>query len=345
MFLSLLVLSSLFGFRDPIVKKQLLRFILGWMIFVVFSKMSLNSLKNNAFVLYILTVLLLIVTLFSPPIRHVHRWANIPLTGIKIQISEFAKLSCIIAFSSLLATYRQTLSSKAFFIKTIAFLALPCALIIKQPDLGSALILFSIIMGMGFYHKIYPRGMKFIKGMLIIIAIPIFTIFIGIIKYEDARPFLKTVFKEYQCNRLNPDSYHQRCNKIAIALGKTTGLGWSKGSFASNKWLPEAHTDSIFAAFVEEFGFMGGSFVILLFLAILYRICHITEYARNIFAQSICCGIALYFAIHVIGNIAMMLSLIPMSGIPLPLMSYGGSSIFTAMGALGIVQNIYAKRL
>ena len=158
------------------------------------------------------------------------------------------------------------------------------------------------------------------------------------------RPLFTTFMKEYQYERLNPNSYHQKAAQIAIAVGGLTGTGWGKSEFAGRKWLPMAHTDSVFAAIGEEFGFMGLVFLLFLFYALIYCSFQVAAVARDPFGRLLAAGLAAYLAMHVLVNIAMMCALLPISGVPLIFVTYGGSSLLTTMAALGLLQSIYSRR-
>ena len=150
--------------------------------------------------------------------------------------------------------------------------------------------------------------------------------------------------KEYQYERLNPNTYHQRAAAIAIAIGGITGKGWRQSDFAARKWLPASHTDSVFAAYGEEFGLLGVIFLLLLFYVLIYVNAQVAVVARDPFGRLLAVGLSVYLGVHVLANIAMMCSLLPISGVPLILISYGGSSLLTTMAALGLLQSIYSRR-
>jgi rod shape determining protein RodA len=150
--------------------------------------------------------------------------------------------------------------------------------------------------------------------------------------------------KEYQYNRLDPNTYHQKASQISIAIGGVTGSGWHKSEFSSRKWLPAAHTDSVFAAFGEEFGLIGVIILLLLFYYLIYLSFQVVGFSKDYFGKLLASGIAVYLAMHIIVNIAMMCGFLPISGVPLLLISYGGSSVVATMAALGILQSIYTRR-
>ena len=179
-------------------------------------------------------------------------------------------------------------------------------------------------------------------GIFVLCIVALF--FLGMVSHEKMRPYFTTFMKEYQYERLNPETYHQKAAQIAIAVGGITGTGWHSSEFAGKKWLPYAHTDSVFAAFGEEFGFIGLTFLLFLFYALIYFSFQVAAVARDPFGRLLAAGLAAYLAMHVLVNSAMMCALLPISGVPLLLVTYGGSSVLTTMTALGLLQSIYSRR-
>ena len=157
-------------------------------------------------------------------------------------------------------------------------------------------------------------------------------------------PYVTKVIKEYQYERLNPHTYHQKASQTAISLGGVTGSGFRNSEFTGHQWLPAAHTDSVFAAYAEEFGLIGVSILLLLFFGLLYFSFQVTAVAKDRFGRLLSAGITVYLAMHMIVNIGMMCGFLPITGVPLVLITYGGSSILSTMAALGIVQSIYSRR-
>jgi len=169
-------------------------------------------------------------------------------------------------------------------------------------------------------------------------------IFSEIISHEKMKPFFTTFLKEYQYERLNPNTYHQRAAQTSIAIGGFKGSGWKKSEFSSQKWLPAAHTDSVFASFGEEFGIISLIFLLFIFYLLIHISFQVVSKAKDYYARLLASGIGVYLAMHIIVNIAMMCGFLPISGVPLILISYGGNSILTTMAALGILQSIYSRR-
>ncbi len=352
MAISLLVISSMTidasewessYFWTPLVKSQMRWFCLGWVVFFVFAFFDYRKLRDWSVFLYLGTIFLLVGLFFVSPIQNVHRWYRIP--GIaNYQPSELAKLVVVIALGWFLerrGRFVGTLKS-AFQMGIIA--GIPFLLILKQPDLGTALVLYPISLCMGYLAGVHKK----VLHSLIAIGMVSFgfaaLVFLGVLSHQKMQPFFTKFMKEYQYDRLNPNTYHQKAAQTAIAIGGSTGTGWHKSEFSGRKWLPAAHTDSVFAAFGEEFGFVGLTFLLFLFYALIYCSFQVAVVARDAFGRLLAAGLAAYLAMHVLINIAMMCALLPISGVPLVFVTYGGSSLLTTMAALGLLQSIYSRR-
>lgn len=352
MLVSLLVLSTAQNgvdavyedtFFTPLVKQQLRAFALGWGIFLFLVGFDYNKLREWAWVLYVLAVMALVGLFFAGSIAGVHRWYRIPGLGMGFQPSEFAKLTTVITLSWFLerrAPLADRLST-AFFSGIIVLI--PFFLILKQPDLGSAIVLFPITVVMFYFGDINRwvlRLMNVVGGCLLGLVL---LIFIGVVSHEEARPIATRFLKGYQYERLKPD-HHQKAAMTAIALGGVGGTGWRKSEYASGGWLPMPHTDSVFPTFGEEHGFVGLVCLMALFYALLYFSFQVTAVAKDHFGRLLAAGVAVYLAMHIVVNTGMMSGLLPITGVPLVLVTYGGSSVLATMAALGILQSIYSRR-
>lgn len=349
MVISLLVISSMTVseegplFWTPLVKSQVRWFCLGWTVFFLCASFDYRNLRDWSLFLYILAILLLIGLFFVSPIQNVHRWYRLP--GIaSFQPSEQAKLIVVVFLSWFLERRSASIHHLSTALQMGIIVGIPFFLILKQPDLGTALILYPIALVMGYFADVH-RGLLRLMSFLGIFVLSLVTLlFLGVLDHEEMRPVFTTVLKEYQYERLNPNTYHQKASQIAIAIGGLTGAGWQKGEFSGKKWLPAAHTDSVFAAFGEEFGFVGLATLLLLFYALIYLSFQAAVSARDLFGRYLAAGLAVYLAMHVLINIGMMCALLPISGVPLLFVTYGGSSILTTMAALGLLQSIYSRR-
>ncbi|ADI37677.1 Septum-peptidoglycan biosynthetic protein [Waddlia chondrophila 2032/99] len=331
-------------FLTPLVKSQIKWFAIGWGVFSFFSAFDYNKLREWTWFLYALVLIALLGLFFTKSIVGVNRWYRIPLLGVSIQPSEYAKLVVIIALSWFLERSKQQSHRFGTVVKSAMIVGIPFLLIFKQPDLGTALVLFPITLVMFYFGDIHPvvvNTMKWVGGsVLLLVAL----IFLGVIPHEDLRPIATKFLKEYQFDRLDPNTHHQRVAATAIAVGGVSGTGWGKSEFTGRGWLPAPYTDSVFPAFVEEFGLIGLVFLLVLFYLLIYFSFQVTSVAKDHFGRLLSAGVAVYLAMHILMNIGMMTGFLPITGVPLILVTYGGSSILSTMTALGILQSIYSRR-
>jgi len=331
-------------FLTPLVRSQVKWIVIGWGVFLFFAAFDYNKLREWTWILYVLVLLALLGLFFTKSIVGVNRWYRIPFLGVSIQPSEYAKLVVIIALSWFLERNKQQSQEWGTVFKASIIVGIPFLLIFKQPDLGTALVLFPITLVMFYFGDVHPtvvNTMKWVGGaILVLVAL----IFLGVIPHEDLRPIATKVLKEYQFDRLDPDTHHQRVAATAIAVGGVTGTGWGKSEFTGGGWLPAPYTDSVFPAFAEEFGLIGLVFLLALFYLLIYFSFQVTSVAKDHFGRLLSAGVAVYLAMHILMNIGMMTGFLPITGVPLILVTYGGSSILSTMTALGILQSIYSRR-
>jgi rod shape determining protein RodA len=353
MFISLLVISSQSipsheqteeVFLTPLVKTQIQWFLIGSLVYLFCAGFDYNKLREWTWILYALMIISLIGLFFTDSIQRVHRWYRVPILNASFQPSECAKFIVVVTLSWYLERKRGVSDywSTAFYAGIIV--GIPFLLILKQPDLGTALVLFPITLVMFYFGDLRPSIIKWLSiiagSALILVAV----IFLGILPHESIRPYATTVLKEYQFDRLNPTTHHQKAASTAIALGGITGTGWHKGEFSGRGWLPAPYTDSVFPSFGEEFGFIGLLLMMILYYALIYFSFQVTAVAKDPFGRLLSAGVTVYLAMHILVNIGMMCGFLPITGVPLILVTYGGSSVLSTMMALGILQSIYSRR-
>ncbi|MEG1542537.1 MAG: FtsW/RodA/SpoVE family cell cycle protein [Victivallaceae bacterium] len=332
-------------FFTPKSLMQLRHFILGWGIFCFFAVIDYNSLRNWALPIYIITIISLIGLFFTPAVQSVHRWYRLPLIGLSVQPSEYAKLVIVIMLSFFLDNKKYVISSWLTAGWAFIIVCIPFYLILKEPDLGTALILWLNALVVFYLAKIKPLLIRILSCLGIVSACVLLTVFLGVLPFDKVKPSALKILKEYQYERLNPDNHHQRASVTSIGIGGFSGQGWRSGEFAGRGWLPYSYTDSVFSAFGEEFGFIGLLFLISLFYGLIYFGYKTTMVAKDDFGKLLSAGITVYITMHVLINISMMCGCLPITGVPLILVSYGGSSVVATMSALGILQSIYSRRL
>jgi len=327
-----------------IYKRQVLWCFIGLVFFLVISGSNYRRLWDWTYILYgvVLGFLLLVFILGSIRLG-AQRWLR--FAWFNFQPSEFAKLVTVIFLAKYFSRKSASdinLSSNSFgivrgLLLPFAFVAIPIVLIMEQPDLGSAMMIFALFVAM-----LYAAGvkLKYILTFMIMGILPL--------------PFLWNFLRDYQKERLmvflNPNidplgaGYTIIQSKIAIGSGNFFGKGWLAGTQSQLRFLPESHTDFIFATFTEEWGLLGAGVLIILYYLLIRQGFIIAQRTQDSFGRLLALGISLMLSIQVSVNIAMTLGLAPVVGIPLPLMSYGGSSVVITFTALGILVNIDKRR-
>ena len=313
-------------------QSHLYRFSIFFLLFIIISFFKIQFWYKSAYLFYfIVLVLLLAVHLFGITAAGSKRWINLFI--INFQPSELMKISLIV----FLARYYNKIPTqnvnniKYIFIPFLSFMV-PVFLVASQPDLGTAVLI--AITGL---IVIWLTGFK-IKYFLYTLFLTICLIPVGI-------SFLKSYQKSRILTFLNPErdplgaGYQILQSKIAVGSGGIFGKGFLLGSQSYLDYLPEKHTDFIFTLFSEEFGFIGSIILLTIYALIIYRITIIGYQSKNNFARLFCFGFAAAFFVYVTVNMAMVLGLLPIVGAPLPIMSYGGSSMLSIMIGLGIVMS------
>lgn len=324
-----LSLLTLFSIDPSYFNNQIIFLVFGIFLLVFFSWLPLEILLSFKNIIYLFCIAGLILTfIIGENIRGSTRWIN--LNFVSLQFSEISKPFFVIILS---AVFHEALNRKYKLLKLV-LLSLPFIfLIFKQPDLGNVLVYLFITVGILILNKYF----KFIFIVLAILII--------------SGPFLFGQLAPYQKNRittfLNPNidsqgiGYNAIQSTLSVGSGEIFGKGLGKGTQSRLLYLPERHTDFIFASFAEEFGFIGSIILICSFIYLLIRILKIAEKTNNQVKENICIGIFCLLSIQFFINIGMNIGIIPITGITLPLISYGGSSLISTLICLGIIQRIH----
>lgn len=332
---SMFVLYSSSGQNVDLMWRQAIRFALAFVLMVGLAQIHPDILKRWVMWVYVAGVILLIgVILFGDVGKGAQRWLNLGL--FRFQPSEMMKLAVPMMVAWYLSEHSLPPRGKHIFFAFLIIIT-PVLLIAKQPDLGTALL----IAGAGFF-------VLFFAG----ISWRLIASIVGI--GAACAPVAWYLMHDYQRQRvltlLNPESdplgsgYHIIQSKIAIGSGGLFGKGWLNGSQSQLNFLPERSTDFIFAAFSEEFGLLGVLFLLMVYLFILVRGILIAAHAQDTFTRLVAGGLTMTFFTYVFVNIGMVIGLLPVVGVPLPLISYGGTSIVTIMASFGILMAIQTNR-
>ena len=279
-------------------------------------------------------ILLILVMLVGQTALGAQRW--IALGPISIQPSEFSKLIMIIALAAMIEK-RGKIQSLSDVAPVAGYVLVPFLLVLKQPDLGTSLVFLAIFFGMVFVAGIRLRILAGIFG-LGLAALPVLWHFL-----KDYQKMRIMVFMDPNVDPLGA-GYHIIQSKIAIGSGLLFGKGLFGGTQSQLNFLPENHTDFIFSVVGEELGFVGCAVLLLLYLIVLWRGIKIAQDASDTFGRLLAVGITSMIAFHVLVNVGMTMGIMPVTGIPLPLMSYGVSSLTTNVMAIAILLNIQLRR-
>lgn len=319
------------------VQRQGLFAVLNVAVAVFCMNFDYKMLQRYGKKLYIFNLVLLgAVMLAGHSALGAQRW--IQMGPITIQPSEFAKLIMIVSLASLLEEKMGKLNTLSDLLPVIAFVAVPFLLVLKQPDLGTSLVFIAIFLGMIFACGVNLKLLGWIFGSGLVLA-PFFGFFL----LKDYQKMRIRVFLDPNVDPLG-SGYHIIQSEIAIGSGMLFGKGLFEGTQSQLNFLPENHTDFIFAVVGEELGFIGTAVLLLLYLIVLWRSIRIAQEASDTFGMLLAVGITSMLAFHVLVNVGMTMGIMPVTGIPLPLMSYGVSSLTTNIMAIAILLNIHMKK-
>ena len=335
--ISLLTIYSIDTGQNNYFEKHTIRFLFSFILLIAVALTSIKFWVGSAYLFYIFVLILLIlVDYFGLSAQGAKRWLNLGV--FNLQPSELMKVVLILTLARYFhgRTFEEIGRPIYLVIPTLIILA-PVILVMRQPDLGTAGMI--LLIGAAIFFLAGVRLWKFISLLLI-----------GTASIPVAWQFLL----EYQKNRilifLNPESdplgagYHLLQSKIALGSGGIFGKGFLNGSQSNLNFLPEKQTDFIFTMLAEEFGLVGGLLVILLFVIIIGYGYVISFYINNVFGRLVTLGMTTAIFLYVFINIGMVMGLVPIVGVPLPFISYGGTALLTTMMAVGFIINGYTHR-
>lgn len=330
---------------DPyfFLERHLMNLGIGFTLMLGTLWLGHRALRNAVPVLYGLSVLLALVVLtpLGATINGQRNW--LVIGGFSLQPAEFLKVTIILGMAMMLAA-RVDAGDKPYpdhrtVAQSLGLAAVPCLILLLMPDLGSVLAMVAIILGVLLASGASNR---WIFGLLI-------TGVIGCVAIWQLH-----ILDEYQINRFaafaNPDldpagvGYNTNQARIAIGSGGLTGAGLFHGSQTTGQFVPEQQTDFVFTVAGEELGFLGAGFIIFLLGVVLWRACRIARDSTELYGTIVAAGIVAWFAFQAFENIGMTLGIMPVTGLPLPFVSYGGSSMFAVWVAVGLLQSIKVQR-
>ena len=327
--------DALVAGHNRFVQRQGIFLLVDVLLAIGIISLDYHSLKRIALPLYGFTVLLLLgVMFFGHASLGAQRWIQIgPVT---FQPSEFSKAFMIVCLAAFLDERSEYLEQWRDYLPACLFMLVPFVLVLRQPDLGTALVFAAIAFSMFWVCGFKVRWIAVLTGM-----------------FACAAPVLWQFLHEYQRNRirvfLDPEldpygaGYHVIQSKIAIGSGMLWGKGWMQGTQSQLDFLPENHTDFIFAVAGEEFGFVGAIIILLLYMILIWRGMTIALNAEDRFGTLLATGITGMYLFHVLVNVGMTIGIMPVTGVPLPFLSYGVSSLTTNMLLAGVLLNINVR--
>lgn len=360
--------------------KQLLWAVSGFILMLTIAFIPIRTIQRFAFAFYVILVLVLVVVLVvGSRVKGSKSWFGVG--GLGGQPSEFAKISTVLAFAAYLSKPNISIANGKHLIIALVIFALPMALVLAQPDLGTMLVFFgtalpllfwagasnfvliaimvpiliaaaALLGTVSFILAIAAGGVllfRFRKNYFAIAAVFGLAIIIGLsvqLVYEHMPMYQQKRISTF----LNPEAdllgagYNVVQSKIAIGSGGFFGKGYLHGTQTQLNYIPEQWTDFIFCVPGEEFGFLGSSILIALYLSLILHGLHVAGTIRNRFGSLAMIGLLGIFTIHICENVGMSMGLMPVIGIPLPFLSYGGSSLVATMMMGGLMMNFYAHR-
>ncbi|MDQ5943361.1 MAG: Rod shape-determining protein RodA [Patescibacteria group bacterium] len=316
--------------------RQVIYVGVGLLIFWIISRTDYNVLRNYSFLIYITMVgLLLFVEIFGATRLGATRWIN--LGFFQFQPSEFAKLALIVVLAKFFSDNYEKSNNIKYLLMSFVYLLPPLVLVLAQPDLGTALVLLVIWLAMALTTKLKTRYFLIMLAILIV-SLPVI--------YPRLAPYQRQRIATFVNPTANPDSTGYNVNQAIIAVGSggLFGQGLSSGSQSQGNFLPSQHTDFIFAVLSEKLGFLGGLLCVFLYCVVIFRAIWIAKNSADRFGTLLAIGIATMFAFHAVVNIGMNIGLLPVTGIPLPFISAGGTSMMISLISIAILESIYGRR-
>jgi rod shape determining protein RodA len=324
------------------LKKHVLNIVIGTGLAVFVALFDNRMLRAYAPFVYIASVLGLLAVLspLGSRVNGAHSWILLP-GGFSVQPSEFAKVALCVGMAMILAERadHEEAPSIGLVATALGVAALPVGLIMLQPDVGTTIVVLAVILGV---LAVSEMRASWLIGLLLLGCLSVG----GIIQAGALQQYQKDRFKVIVDPTVDPKGigYQLHQGQIAIGSGGLEGKGLFKGTQTKGKFIPEQDTDFVFTVAGEELGFVGAGTLILLLGLVIWRGLRIALRAEDMFGRLVATGVVCWFTFQAFENIGMTLGIMPMTGVPLPFVSYGGSSMFATMMAAGLLQNVHLRR-
>ena len=341
---ALMILSSTRG-TDPdvydtsVLRKQVLFIAAGVVCMVLVTLVDYRRLRDFAWLPYVaaMALLMLVVSSLGSEKRGTQAWFQ--LGGFQLQPAELAKVVVILAVASSLASADLPLRLRTLGLALLLF-AVPTALIMLQPDLGTALVFIAITMGMLLIGGARGRHIVVLTAVGVVVVVGVLNSDL----LEDYQRDRLSTFLDAEGEDMQEAGYNLDQSKASIASGRVSGKGLFEGTQTRLGFVPEQHTDFIFTAVGEELGFVGSATVLGLLALLCLRIWRTAQIARDRLGTLICVGVLSMLVFQIFQNVGMTMGIMPITGITLPFMSYGGSSVIASFVAVGLVLNVHMRR-
>jgi rod shape determining protein RodA len=326
---------------DPgrFLKRQFAWAVIGFVILLLAGSLDYRFFKVYAGFFYAASLLglVLVQTPLGTDVRGAQRWFEI--AGFQAAPSEYMKIALILMLAAMLSEVRSEELTLSDVFRATVVGALPMALVFLQPDLGTSIVLAAIVVGILVVAGATPRHLAALalSATLIIVG----ALQVGAIKEYQIQRIVAFLDDESDLAGAN---YNREQSEIAIGAGGLTGRGYLEGTQTNLRFVPEQHTDFIFTVVGEEFGFAGAVFVLLLFALLIWRAIRIAYLSKDPFGTYVAAGIAAMWSIQMFVNVGMVIGIMPITGIPLPFVSYGGSAMLTNLAAVGLLLNVHMRR-
>ena len=330
--------SSADDVNTAVLERHLVFLATGFTVMALVTMVDYRRFRDFALIAYgtVCTLLLLVISPLGTEVNGAQAWFQ--LGGFQLQPSEFTKVAVILVLASLGAHFGGDIDLRRLGV-LLAVGGLPLALILVQPDPGTALVLVAITMGLLLVAGVRAKHIAALTlfGLVALIG----ALNSGVL--EDYQQDRLTVFLNPSAG-LKAEAYNLNQSKIAIGSGGVLGKGIFEGTQTQLNIVPEQHTDFIFTAVGEELGFVGAGTLLLLFAILCWRVWRIAQLSRDQLGMLLCVGVLSMLVFQMFQNAGMTMGIMPITGIPLPLVSHGGSSTIALFAALGLVQNVHMRR-
>ena len=348
--LALCSLATLHAIRSAplyhgLYARQAVYAAIGVVLCVLVSRFDYSRLREYRWVLYGLVIVLNLVVYAMPPVQHAHRWIPLPL--FSFQSSEFGKILLIVSLSAFAVEATRRSSGRGAMARIMLLALVPAMLVIKQPDLGTGLVYITVAVAILYFAGTSWRQLTALAALFAVAIVVVLAVApaVGVNVLQGFQKQRLTTFVDppATCRPSDTTCYQLQQGLIAIGAGQKTGQGAKGASQITGLFVPEGEDDFVFAAVGDIYGFAGAAVVLSLYALLIWRTLRIMTMAKNLYGTLIAGGVLAMLMFQVFLNVGMTLGIAPVTGVPLPLVSYGGSSVIVTFLAIGLLQSIHVQ--